>query len=122
MRMNAHEQRDPEWTGIVIGLVIVGVGLLLLIDQTGLLGWQPSWSIWPFLIIAFGLARFVQPRPDGSRDGGGLILIGVWLLLNEMRILRFRDSWPLLLVALGLHKMWKAVRPTRTSPPQGQSS
>ena len=94
--------------------MIVGLGIILLVDQTGLLGWQPSWSIWPLLIIGLGVARFAAPRPDGSRDGGWLIFIGLWLLLNEMRVLRFRDSWPLILVALGVHTMWKAlVRPTR---------
>ena len=69
-----------------------------------------------------GLARFAQPRADGGRDGGWLMLIGVLLLLNDMRFLRFGDSWPLILVALGVHKMWKALRPTGTGRPQGQSS
>ena len=122
--MTNHDRPGPGWAGIVAGLLIVGVGIILLVDQTGLLGWQPSWSVWPLLIIAFGLARFAQQNPDGSRDGGWLMLIGVWLLLNEMRILRFRDSWPLLLVALGVHTMWKAIaRPARPGRPQaGQQS
>ena len=46
---------------------------------------------------------------------GGLLgaPIGVWLLLSEMRVLPFRDSWPLILVALGVHTMWKALRPAQ---------
>ena len=121
--MISRERTDPGWTGVVIGLMIVGLGIILLFDQTGLFGWQPSWSVWPFLIIGAGLARFAAPRPDGSRDGGWVIFIGVWLLLNEMRILRFRDSWPLILVALGVQTMWRAlVRPTRATRSQtGQS-
>ena len=121
--MTVHDRRDPRWTGVVIGLMIVGLGIILLFDQTGLFGWQPSWSVWPFLIIGFGLARFAAPRPDGSRDGGWLIFVGVWLLLNETQVLRFRDSWPLILVALGAHTMWKAlVRPSRAGRSQaGQS-
>jgi hypothetical protein len=114
MRMTFLDGRAPEWTGILVGLTIVGFGLILLFDQTGLFGWQPSWSVWPFLIIGAGLARFATPRPDGSREGSWLIFIGVWLLLNEMRVLRFRDSWPLILVALGVHTMWKALRPGRS--------
>ena len=112
--MTFLDGRAPEWTGILVGLTIVGFGLILLFDQTGLFGWQPSWSVWPFLIIGAGLARFATPRPDGSREGSWLIFIGVWLLLNEMRVLRFRDSWPLILVALGVHTMWKALRPGRS--------
>ena len=75
-------------------LMIAGLGLVLFLDQTGLFGWRMSSSLWPFLIIGLGLARFSTPRPDGTREGGWLIFIGTWLLLNEMRVLRFRDSWP----------------------------
>ena len=121
--MTCHDRGEPGWGGVFVGLMIVGLGIIVLVDQTGLLGWQPSWSIWPVLIIGLGLARFAAPRPDGSRDGGWLIFIGVWLLLNEMRVLRFRDSWPLILVAFGVHTMWKAlVQPNRTNRSQtGQS-
>jgi uncharacterized membrane protein (UPF0136 family) len=120
--MTLYDRRDPTWSGVVIGLTILGLGIILLFDQTGLFGWRTSWSIWPFLIIGFGLARFAQPRADGSRDGLGLIFIGGLLLLNETRILRFRDSWPLILVALGVHKIWTALRPPRASRPEGQPS
>jgi hypothetical protein len=123
MRMRSRDGRAPEWPGILIGLTIVGFGLILFFDQTGLLGWQPSWSVWPFLIIGAGLSRFATPGQDGSRQGIWLMLIGVWLLLNEMRVLRFRDSWPLILVALGVHTMWRAlVKPTGISRRPGQSS
>ena len=117
--MTFHERPRPGWTGIVIGLMIIVLGVVLFFDQTGLLGWRPTWSFWPFLIIVMGLARFAQPRRDGTREGGWLIFIGVWLLLNEMRVLRYRESWPLFLVAIGLHTMWKAIaKPTRPGPSQ----
>ena len=104
---------NPRASGIVMGLTIAGLGVLLLFDQTGLLGWHPSWSIWPFLLIGIGFARFATPRSDGARDGLWLVVVGGWLLLNELRVLRFRDSWPLLLVAFGVLHIWKALRPRR---------
>ena len=118
--MTYHDRANPGWAGAVIGLMIVGLGVVLFVDQTGLLGWRPSWSLWPFLIIGIGLARFVTPRPDGRREGGWLIFVGVWLLLNEMRILRYRDSWPLFLVAIGVHTMWKAI--ARRNPPRASQT
>jgi hypothetical protein len=108
--MSTLDGRNHRAAGIVMGLTIAGLGILLLLDQAGLPGWHPSWSIWPFLLIGFGCLRFATPRHDGSRDGGWLIIFGVWLLLNEMRVLRFADTWPLILVALGVHTMWKALR------------
>ena len=101
--------------GIVMGLTIAGLGVLLLLDQTGVLGWHPRWSIWPFLLIAFGLARYTTPRSDGSRTGLGLVVIGAWLLLNQLRVLNFGESWPLLLVAFGVFHIWKALQPARQS-------
>lgn len=118
--MNFHDRPNPGWAGVVIGLMIVGLGVVLFLDQTGLFGWPLSWSLWPFLIIALGLARFSTPRPDGTREGGWLIVIGTWLLLNEIHVLRFRDSWPLVLVALGVHTMWKAVM--RRTPPNASQT
>jgi len=122
--MEYHDKPNPGWSGVVIGLMIAGLGLVLFLDQTELFGWRSTWSLWPFLIIGVGLARFATPKPDGAREGLWLVFIGVWLLLNEMQVLRFRDSWPLLLVALGVSTMWKAVaRPRRPDGSQtGQQS
>ena len=113
-----HDRPNPGWTGVVVGLFIAGLGLVLLLDQTGLLGWQPSWSLWPFLIFGAGLARFVTPKPDGSREGGWLMFIGAWLMLTNVTAWRVRDTWPLLLVALGVHHIWQA---TVRRPPPGTS-
>ena len=118
--MTYHDRPNRGWAGAVVGLMIVGLGVVLFVDQTGLLGWRPSWSLWPFIIIGIGLARFAAPRPDGRREGGWLIFVGVWLLLNEMRILRYRDSWPLFLVAIGVHTMWKAI--ARRNPPSASQT
>jgi hypothetical protein len=122
--MNYHDKPNPGWAGIVVGLMIVGLGVVLLLDQTGMFGWRGGWNLWPLLVIGLGLARFIQPRPDGSREGGWLIFIGVWLLLNEMNVLRYRESWPLFLVAAGVHTMWKAVVRRKPAGPSqmGQGS
>jgi uncharacterized membrane protein HdeD (DUF308 family) len=110
-----HDRPNPGWAGMVLGVMIVVLGIILFFDQTGLFGWRPSLSLWPFLLIGIGLARFSTPQPDSSREGGWLIVIGSWFLLNDITPLRVRDTWPLLLIALGVHTMWKAI--VRRSPP-----
>jgi hypothetical protein len=34
---------------------------------------------------------------------------GVWLLLNDLQVLRYRGSWPLLLVGFGSKIAWDAL-------------
>ena len=38
-----------------------------------------------------------------------MLFIGVLLLLNQMRVLRFQESWPLFIVAVGGTMVWKEV-------------
>ncbi len=60
--------------------------------------------------MAFGLGRMLGRRRDDGRAGGlGFFLLGVWLLLNELDILDYRDSWPLLLIAMGISLVWKSL-------------
>jgi hypothetical protein len=46
---------------------------------------------------------------DGGGGGGWWVFFGVWMLLNETRLWRFHDSWPLLLVAIGINVIWKEL-------------
>lgn len=43
--MTFHDRPNPGWPGVIIGLLIIGLGLALLLDQTGMLDWRPAWSL-----------------------------------------------------------------------------
>ena len=104
-------QRQRNFSGMAVGIAIMVVGVLLLLDQTGIvydLGWR---HLWPTLLIAMGLARLAFPRVDGRRDGGWMIVIGSVFLLDTLHVLRFRDSWPLFIVAIGIGMVWKELGP-----------
>ena len=93
--------------GALVGLAMMAVGVVLLLDQTGIvaaLGWR---HIWPSVLISLGLARLAFPREDGRRDGGWMVFIGTLLLMDQLRVLRFRESWPLFIVAIGVTMVWK---------------
>jgi hypothetical protein len=106
--------------GAVFGLLIMALGVALLLDRAGVVSLFGYSTFWPFLVIAFGLVKLSHRRDDGAREGGWWLFVGVWMLLNEMRVLRFRDSWPLLLVAIGISMAWKEVVRRRGTPrPKG---
>ena len=100
---------------VVMGLTIMAVGILFVLGNLGLLGAGGRWpTTWPFLlIIGIGMSRFVTPRPDGSRRGGVMVLVGIWLLLNQLDVWEARVSWPLFLVAVGIAMAWRAIASPR---------
>lgn len=107
------EQRRRNVGGMLAGVTIMAVGLLLMLDQTGIvygLGWR---HLWPVMLIVIGLARFATPRRNGRRDGGWMVFIGSLFLLDTLHVLRFRDSWPLFIVAIGLGMVWRELGPRR---------
>ena len=102
-------RRAPRIDGAIFGLIIMALGVVLLLDRAGVVTLFGHSTFWPFLIIAFGLLKLSHPRDDGRREGGWWLFFGGWMLLNEMRVVRFRDSWPLFLVAIGISMVWKEV-------------
>jgi len=105
---------------MVLGLMIMGAGLVLVLGRVGVLETRSLWMhLWPLLLIGLGLANLLAPRQDGRRHGGGLLLIGVWLLLSQLHIWRASDSWPLFIVAFGIRTAWMAVDGERPTPGVG---
>lgn len=102
----------PNRTGtVVLGLTIILVGVMLFLGRLGVIDSPEVWRLlWPFLIMAIALGKMARPDAHGCREGGGLLFIGVWFLLNQLEVLQYRDSWPLLLVGFGFGMVWKAIR------------
>jgi LiaF transmembrane domain len=103
--------RPADPARLTIGLSIVALGVALLLDRAGVIDAFGRSSFWPFVIICIGLVKLANRPEHGPRQGGWLVFFGVWLLLNDMRLLRFRDSWPLLLVAIGISIAWNSIVP-----------
>ena len=100
-----HPERNLG--GLLVGLTVMLFGATLFLDRAGLIDGFYYVPFWPVIIVTVGLVKLSHPRADGRREGGWWVFFGVWLLLNETRIIRFRDSWPLFLVALGVAIVWK---------------
>ena len=93
------EPRAPRFTPkLVLGLALIGLGLLLTLEQ---LGWPVAWRalpFWPLIPAAFGLARL---RQRGWAHLGGhiwlaLALAGALAQLGREDLLE--RWWPLFVV------------------------
>jgi len=98
--------------GIVIGGLIVAIGLMLLLDNMGIVRFHDVWRYWPVLLIVFGVSRVLEShRPAGYVWGGVVTLAGALILLDNLDIVVFDFNliWPLLLIAFGLSMLLRSL-------------
>jgi hypothetical protein len=98
--------------GLVLGGLIVAVGLLLLLDNMGIVHAREFWRYWPLIPIAFGVSKILERRTTGALFGGAVItIVGVLFLLDNLDILYFdfRYIWPLGVIAFGLSMLVRSV-------------
>jgi hypothetical protein len=109
---------EPRKGNIVVGAMLILVGLALMLDRAGVYSWSSQWTLWPFILCGIGLARFVG-SPAGAPKQGLLFLTGgVWLLLGESGVISREESWPILVIVLGLIIALNGGTRRRWSPPQ----
>jgi hypothetical protein len=112
---------------LTTGLLVVMVGLILLGGQFRV-GFDFG-RLWPLFLIVIGVSYFMRVNEDGTRGNGTWFLfLGVLFLLNNYRILRISDSWPLFIVFTGLaimfgnsHRGGRRRRRERDAAAAGQS-
>jgi predicted membrane protein len=104
--------------GFVAGLVVVAIGVILLLDQEGIVRAWDVWRFWPVVLIAFGLARMVRSGDAPDKLWGTIeVGFGVIFLLGALgyRHFSFSHTWPLLIVGVGLWLLYQKFG-TRQAP------
>lgn len=103
--------------GIVFGLMLVLLGVVLILQNVGLVPSTPRgfwWlTLWGLLFISLGLVKLFASGPPDRREGVGQLFVGSWLLLNQFQVLNYRDSWPILLIGIGIGIVWSALERPR---------
>jgi len=118
-------------SGILIGAVIVIIGLMLLLDNMGIVRIYDAWRFWPVILIVVGVSKVLEGRSPATYVWGGMVaLVGALLLLNNLHILIFDFDlgsliWPLLVIGFGVTMLLKALDRRRYldgRPPVSQSN
>ena len=117
----AQARPQRRHRGLLTGVGLILVGILFLLHNLDVIDFRYSWESWPLLLVFFGVIRMLE-RSDRS-SGLWLVLIGLWLFVNERELWGFTysNSWPLLVVVVGLSMVWKAMRGATTPPANGES-
>jgi predicted membrane protein len=92
----------------IIGVFLVAMGIVLTLDQFGVLKAHHFLRFWPIALIVLGLVIVQKAEKRSLVRGMVLIVIGVWLLLNTLGLVSldlWDFFWPLLLVLIGARIM-----------------
>jgi len=113
---------SPFSPKLVLGVAIIVAGLMLTLDNLGLVEAHIVFKLWPLVLVALGVAKL---RQEGSSGTGAwvLIFVGAFILLaNFGRVHLTEALGPLLVVALGIFIVVKALRQARGVPPELEKS
>lgn len=126
-------QRKESFAGVPAGaVVLIGLGILFLLHNLGLWFLRPG-VLWSLALIAFGMWLFVrrfEPGADPSYRYRGIVgpavvvTLGVQSLLDNIGIISFGRTLPVLLIVIGVAIVIQrsAPPPPQYYPPQPPSS
>ncbi|HXW56936.1 MAG TPA: DUF5668 domain-containing protein [Candidatus Cybelea sp.] len=94
-------------SGLFLGLLIVAIGIVLLLDQTGIVSAHYVYSFfWPAIFIFFGTEFLISSRCAGGRGLVGFLLLAFGLLLLAGALgwlnVGFHTLWPVALIIWGI--------------------
>jgi NADH:ubiquinone oxidoreductase subunit 5 (subunit L)/multisubunit Na+/H+ antiporter MnhA subunit len=104
MRTRGRQSRQ-----VVVGVLFMAVGALLMLENFDLLAVGELWRYWPLVLITMGVANVVEGPLRRRQDGFWMMMVGTWLLLNMLEILQWQDSWPLMIVIVGVNMVLRAI-------------
>ena len=118
-------------------IILIGLGVLFLIGNSGLFHEFPVYRLIPFLLIGIGVWIFVRKMTEtggGIADDGTpayrvrlfraargsvwIVLVGVLFLLDTFDILSWARSWPLFIIVAGIMTFVQRTAFAAAMPPQ----
>jgi predicted membrane protein len=103
---------------VLLGLLVIGLGVLFLLDNLDILDFRHALGFWPLAFIIAGLvAMFGNGPRSGNFVGAILVGVGVLMILGRLGYLYINWStlWPLVMIALGAMVLYRSLGPGRAA-------
>jgi hypothetical protein len=93
---------------VVWGSFLIALGILFLVERSGIWGMSGMGDWWPLILIVIGITHLIERRVGSALT---MILLGAWFLAvtSGWRGLTYGNSWSLVLVAVGVGIVVKAL-------------
>jgi hypothetical protein len=107
MPSNNRSMVTPKF---VVGVFLVLLGVVLTLDQLGIVQSDQVLRFWPAALIIMGLVTLQRGEGRSATRALILIVVGGWLLLNTLGLVSLRlweFIWPLVLVLIGARIMMR---------------
>jgi hypothetical protein len=104
----SREDRDRiryTSSGVVPGVIVVGLGVLFLLNNLRIVRIYEWWLLWPVVLIGIGLQKLIDSQRGNDRAGGAIMVVlgGVFLSTNLGWLPgRIWEWWPLILIGAGI--------------------
>lgn len=110
-RMERHRLHGHG--GLLGGVILAGIGVLLLLQNLNIPGFDDLERYWPVILIVVGIAQASRSMGMGGRVwGGAIFLVGAVFLLQNFGIIQYnvwRFLWPGVLIVVGLGMLARAI-------------
>lgn len=103
---------------VVLGLLVVGMGVLFLLDNLDILNFRHAIGFWPLAFIVAGcVALFGNGSRSSNYMGGVLVAIGALMIAGRMGFfyISWGTLWPLVMIALGGLVLYRSLGPGRVA-------
>ncbi|MGK5026525.1 LiaI-LiaF-like domain-containing protein [Janthinobacterium sp. RB2R34] len=97
---------------IILGVLVIGLGLVFLLDNLGLISVRHTFRFWPTILIIFGLLKISQSRTrSGYVLGGVMVLLGVTWTFRAIGLfyISWNMLWPLVIIGIGIAVVTKSL-------------
>ena len=117
-RREARRAERGMTSQVLMGVLVIAIGLLFLLDNLDIIEVHDALAFWPLIFIFAGVAKLLDTSsPNGYLVGLAGIGVGVTMILHRLGIIYFswRAAWPLVLIAVGLLVVYRAMTGQRTA-------
>jgi predicted membrane protein len=112
MRNRDRSARRSVPAQVFMGIAAIGFGFLFLLDNLNIWDYHRAITFWPAVFIVLGAIKLWDTDSrDGRVFGVVLIAVGMTSVLNRLGYINFniREMWPLVLIAVGMVIVYRAV-------------